>query len=707
MILLLAVLATIDTTSTAISLGQQPQRPISIEDTAPRLPQLIAIVLLNEDPDCDLAIRALAEMEAEAKPAVSALCLRLDDRRYWTRAHAVDALVAIGDASVVPLQELLNVPSSRCRAAAATALGRLRRLSLEEIEQLAKDEDPRVRAAVSHALANLGKPAVATLIAMLSDSHASVAVVAARGLRDNHEDSSAAIAALIQSLPRSHVGWAAADALASYGVEAQRAVPWIIKAYPLGEAGRFGWDDASEVALQHIGPPHKDDIPLLCECLSHAEMEARIQAANHLAMLGSTAESATPALEAAIKAMIDEHLTLNVEAESGDAATEDNRVWRMLEASESCAIAFWSVTRDPQRFLEITEQLGSDSVMRFWHRELDEALPVNTIPLINSLLSHPNPSVREEALYGIYDFGSKALPLKDAILPLTDDSDSDVAKLVVLVLAAIGPAMADVTGPRLLAAFRTGDVSLEEFASAVESLELKSLEVREILEQGARHKDELTFVACAKALTAVVDHSRPAATQLIEAIDKRNISGRTAIEIFREVESIDDLLIPFLKRQLRNEDFWTRSEALKALANMGPRAKPAAAQIESLLEDDDIRLQAAKAIWLINGEPTFLDDELKRIFAASGEDSRNDRHNAIEMITELKREGARYLKYVVDETRSPESYFAQNAIATLEAIGTPEAVAALSATAESPDWVLRSGATKAIQRLREARATEE
>jgi HEAT repeat protein len=620
-------------------------------------------------------------------------------------------LVAIGDASVISLRELLRAPSSRSRAAAGTALGRLGRLTLEEIKQLAKDEDPRVRAAVTEALAKLGKPAIAQLVVLLYDSDASVAVEAARGLRDNQEDSSAAIAALIESLPRSHVGWAAAEALASYGVEAQRAVPWIIKAYPLGPAGRFGWDDAAEVALEHIGPPHEVDIPLLCECLSHSDMEARILAADRLAMMGTAASTAAPALELAVRATIEEHLKLRREAESSSVEGEDNGAWRVLVVGDQCALAVWSITRDPERFLALTEQLarGSNYLATFSHPGPWDELPVEALPSIDRLLRDPNPAVRQTALHGIFDFGTKALPLKDIILTLVDDPDLEISKLAISVLAAIGPAVADVTGPRLLAAFRAGTLSLREFASAAGQLEAHSREVREILEQGVTNHDEWAAAACAKSLIAVAEDKREVALLLIQAVGKQNVNGRTAIEILDDFDSMDDLLIPFLQQQLHDPDFWTRRDAIDALAKMGKRGTPVVGDVENLFNDknDSIRLHAAKAIFLINGHTLKLDDQLRVIFAASDEDSRRERYPAIELIAELKQAGARYLEYVIEETRSRESYFAQNAITTLEAIGTPEAVAALKVTAESKDWILRSEATNAINRLQESRANKE
>jgi HEAT repeat protein len=247
--------------SLTLTIAQQAKTP---QQNTPetRVLRLIAIVESPDSPDRDLAIRTLAEMKAKAAPAVPVLCTVLSDRQHGTRALAVDALVAIGGASVKPLREQLDSPLGRFRAAAATALVRLEQLQPQEIRQLAQDGDPRVRATAANAFNRSGAADISQLVAMLSDSEPAVAVEAARSLQINQNDPSVAIPGLIKSLPRKHVGRAAADALGSYGVRAQRAIPWIIKAYPLGKSRRFDLRDASEDALQHIGPPHEDDIPL-------------------------------------------------------------------------------------------------------------------------------------------------------------------------------------------------------------------------------------------------------------------------------------------------------------------------------------------------------------------------------------------------------------------------------------------------------------
>jgi len=83
-----------------------------------------------------------------------------------------------------------------------------------------------------------------------------------------------------------NLGWAAAAALANYGTDANRAIPPIIKAYPLGKSHRFEWKDAAEEAINHLGPADSRDIPELCGLLLDQNHEVQLLAANSLALMG-------------------------------------------------------------------------------------------------------------------------------------------------------------------------------------------------------------------------------------------------------------------------------------------------------------------------------------------------------------------------------------------------------------------------------------
>lgn len=347
--------------------------------------------------------------------------------------------------------------------------------------------------------------------------------------------------------------------------------------------------------------------------------------------------------------------------------------------------------------------------MTFSHPGPWDEFPADTYPSIERMLRHPNSSLRSMALDGIVDFGPKATHFEDTLLALVDDPDSGVSNQAISALATIGPAAADVVGPRLLERFRAGKIPLRQFASAAERLELRSPEIRGILEAGLKDPDEWNRAACARAIVAVAEDPVWAAKYLIAAVGKQQINERVAIGLLRDIDVEGDLVVQFLTRLLGSSDFWTRHDAIDALASMGDHAKPAIADIERLLQDKQIavRLQAAKAIALLTGEAKFLDDQLRTIFAGSDQDSRTNRYIAIETIGELKQMGDAYLPYVLSALGSDQSGFAPVAIETLEAIGTPNAIVALRTIAKSQDWAVRSPAEKALQRLADSRDKDE
>ena len=698
------------------SFGQAPTDRSSIRDQDSRISRLITIVEAEDDANRDLAIRTLMKIGPAAKPAIPALCKRLNDSRHWTRAAAVDALVAIGDESVKPLRELLHSSSGRCRAAAATALVRMQRVSDVERQRFANDNDARVRAVAIRTYQSMGKESVADLVKFLSDTESSVAVEAAKALQTNRDAPAIAIPELIIALKRQHVGWAAANALGSYGVQAKRAVPWIIRACPIGEPEQFDFGDVARQALMHIGPPHEDDIQVLVECLEREDTETRILAASALAMLGEQGKPAIAALESTIDAAIKQHLELQKEfavvgiGKHEDVSLEDNffdeddlrlNPVRVMIVGKRCAIAIWNSSRDANRFLYSVERLvrQTGQTVRFDRANPWPALPTDCYPTIERLLDDGNAAVRTSVVIGVSDIGSKALPLKGAVLRLTHDSSPEISRHAISALTSMGPAASDVAGPRALAMFRADQLPLREFADSARQLEYRSPIVLEILENGLNNSGRWDNLACAEALFELTDERRRVASMLIQFPVKHQISRRNLIDILDDAKSVDDLLIPFLTNLLDIDDRWTRHDALNALASLGPRGSPAIHSIVPLLENRSplIRLKAAKAVFRITGDATPLKRNLERIFSQSGETGVQARLAAIKTIGELSEGGDRFLHHIRDNMDLSEPWAVDTVMESLRRIGTAESESLLRNAADSDDWLVRSRAARAIR----------
>jgi HEAT repeat protein len=275
-------------------------------EASDQIPDLIAVVEKGDHQESELAIRVLTTMGSKASPAIEAIGEKLHDPTHATRSAAVDALVAIGQECAGYVRDLLSSPRGRTRAAAAAVLARLKVLSLNDLGVLANDADARVRATAANAHSQLGKPAVALLADLLQDPELAVAAEAAQALRVNRDDVTIAVGALMKALPRAELGGIAVDALSAYGVGAQRAIPAIIKAHPLGRS-HSSFLDATEDALQHIGPPDVNDIPELCTLLGGDE-KTRIVVAKCLGGLGLDGRPTADALESAAKQSIDDYV---------------------------------------------------------------------------------------------------------------------------------------------------------------------------------------------------------------------------------------------------------------------------------------------------------------------------------------------------------------------------------------------------------------
>jgi hypothetical protein len=532
---------------------------------------------------------------------------------------------------------------------------------------------------------------------MLQDPDLAVAVEAARGLRSNREDPSVAIPRLTRALSRAHLGEAVADAMSAYGVQARQAIPALVKAHPLG---RTGWLDAAEAAMQHIGPPLEADIPLLCESLKR-DGETRMVVANNLVLLGLKGKSAADALEAAAVRSIEEHVKQTRAAKRKGSESPDNS-GRPFLAAECCAMALWDVTHDTPRFLRLAEKLAiaADSPIFDYYsrRAILTEIPAEDCRVIETMLRHSKMNVQLTALAVLSDAGPKAEPLKKAVLDLAGGKNAELSRKAILALAAMGARAGKDTAPVLLSKWRDGTVTLQQFADAAGRLEIRSPAVGAILEAGLRDKDHWAAVSCAKALCITAKEPCRIARLIIDTARKGPLTDREAIEALNLLKNGEDDVIPFLVEQIDSSDYWTRHDAISSLGTFGPKASRAITALEKQLADKTtvIRLKAAKSVFLISNKVAPLEKQLE---AASASGEYADRHEALKTIAELKRSGGKFVGYPLAVLRRSPPEMVEEAIDALQAIGTAEAVAALKATAESSDWMLRSLAIKALRQV--------
>ena len=671
-------------------------------DALTHLPQLIKIVEQGQQPDIGLAIRALACLQSQAAPAVHVLCVRLDDSDYATRGLAIDALVAIGEVAVVPLRELLDAASGRARSAATEALGRLQRIEISDLDQLAKDSDPRVRAAVARALSHVGQPGVPRLAPFLADEDLTVAVEAARALQSNREDPATAVPALTEAVSRLHLGCVAADALAAYGVAARRAVPMIIRHYPLGHSSIFGSDDAAEMALTHIGPPDEQDIASVCACLSHENVEARLLAARSLARMEAQGRLAATALEAAAKSTLQQYLDAQQTRQENRSFAEDNS-GRMWVAVEECAAGVWHVTHDADRFVSLLEQVvaGADEPVRFSSPTPWQGFTANDCQFLERALRSANTSTQITVLYGVTDMGREALPLEHVVLELVHADDSKVVKQAVWALAAMGPGVNPQVTQVLLDGLRGKTIPLYLFASAIESLDVRSEQIEATLSEGLTDRDRSTACACAGALCGTSSNPSQTAAKIVELARDGRFNHLDAMLALRRLVPVPDIVLPYLIDRMSSPETWTRHAAMIGVGDFRQAGAPAIAALKQQLDDEHVanRLQAGCAIYLISGDAACFERQLLAAFA--GQDQAVA-FQALETMVDMGEAGAPFLCHVTAAMQMLDSPPTELVMTALRKFGTAEAKAALEEYAASTDWEVRSQATAALRELRRA-----
>lgn len=295
----------------------------------------------------------------------------------------------------------------------------------------------------------------------------------------------------------------------------------------------------------------------------------------------------------------------------------------------------------------------------------------------------------------------KAIKLKEAVLRWAADENAEAAKIAIRALVAIGPNVAKETESPLVARHKDGTLKLQEFASAVEALQLRSDVIQEILTEGLQSVDHWSVQACARALCRTTADPDRTVALIIAASRYLKLPDRAAIDAIAFTTAADDDVLVYLVEALDSGDYWTRHAAIEALGSRGEKASRTIPRLKSLLVDSsvDVRRAAAKAIFRLTGDPSELRKVCDDIFAGEGD---HDQWRAIEAIKELGPSGASFLPHVLTALRMAESDSAREVIEALQAIGTPEAIAELEKTAASDDWMLRSAATTALDELRTA-----
>ena len=246
------------------------------------------------------AVRALRQIGAAAVPALVGALQKEDNLPL--RKEVIDSLGSIGPtakAAVPALVAELKDDHVQLRKSAAEALGQIGPAAKSAIPRLVaalEDEDDETREWAADALGYIGPAAVQLFVVALKDKR--IGLLAARALAGIGSSAESAIPALVAALKHGaakKMRWWAIDALGNIGPAAESAIPAIAKALKHRDGSIRS---CAARALGQIGPVA---LPTLVSALKNAGPSLRASAAEALGEIGSGAESAVPALVAALK----------------------------------------------------------------------------------------------------------------------------------------------------------------------------------------------------------------------------------------------------------------------------------------------------------------------------------------------------------------------------------------------------------------------
>lgn len=197
--------------------------------------KLLGCQLMSERAARARSWRIFHTLGPAARPAIPALIQLLQDTNREIAAIASSDLICIGPEVIPPMIELLTNQNARLRAGAAMTL-----------TGLGRDFQAQMR------------PALPLLLRCLNDEDLQMRVRAAYTLEMFEGDAPAIVPALIESLKRetnAYVLMSVGRALASFGTNAQAAIPVLVEDMRSDESGRARFD---LMALRRISPEIAD-----------------------------------------------------------------------------------------------------------------------------------------------------------------------------------------------------------------------------------------------------------------------------------------------------------------------------------------------------------------------------------------------------------------------------------------------------------------
>jgi len=543
------------------------------------------------------------------------------------------------------------------------------------------------------------------LIELLNDDAAAVALQACFSLKRQHASMDEVVPALAQALSRKAIAEHIIEALSDLGTEARSAIPSLLALSGENTSEYNSLDEPIESALKHIGPPSPSHIDGICRFLDHKDLDRTALAANSLSLMGRAGKPAADRLLIVIDELLDyaaetdEKLNLPQDEDSEVAVDIEDIIF----AAEYCVAAYWSVTRNADRFVELVErlELESDYPITFSDPSPWTGFSDSDIDSVKRLFSSNYVNDWLTACNGVNAMGFKGTRHHHKVFEFMEEYPELTWDRWGYLCSTMSPEVATKIASAVVVSYENGRMDLENFALKISSLGSGTPGSETILEKGLEGSDSWAVTACAQALCRTSTDLEKTSSLIVQAAAQNHITMRTAIETLRQMPRMPLSVRDFLITGAAGENVWTRHEAVAALGEMGPDAKFAIEKIEPLIDANflDERLQAAKALYLITGEANSFDHFLEIEF-----ENRNNRvwelAKCMEAIADLGPRGTKFQHHILANRKPFEQQAVVKLCKALQKIASKESIELLAEIAKSTDWEAKSAADSAIAAMR-------
>jgi HEAT repeat protein len=462
--------------------------------------------------------------------------------------------------------------------------------------------------------------------------------------------------------------------------------------------------------LSAIAVQAADDAASLGKALASGSAEERAAAADGLAELGAKAKSAVPAL---VKALEDEDANVRGHAAYALGQIGDHRAivvnGLFALAGDHEAI----VRRAAIRALK-SLHLPHDVVMPKMVKMLQTAAPADAaaalatiaeageqaVPFLTECLGHKEASYW--ACLALADIGPKAKAAVPQLAKLEQREEPEVRLQALVALGQIGPAAKSAV-PVIVKALQSDKSGGVRYAAAfaLGQIGASDKQTRTALTKGMESDDAFMQVITAWALARVAKDDKQVQEKttalILKGLTSDNVDvRRAAARAFAEIDPPPEVAAPVLIKAIHDNDQAVISNAIDALASLGPKIVPRVAN--NGLKNKDLQLYAVRVLAKIGPDAK----EAAPALAEALKDAEGEFRREVQYVLGLfGADSAPAVPELVTSLASDDDHVRNSAVYALGKIGP----AAKAASAElrklltSDDEFVRFAATWALVRI--------